>query len=446
MTNHSFDNQMSPETYLCHGPFDPEVFGGVVNPPVYHASTVIFKNCKELNERHQALFEDAEDEVMYYGRFGTPITFAVQKALAELEGGYRSLLVPTGLAACTSALLALVKSGDHILVSSSVYGPTRGFVNNVLAKMGVSATFFDPTIGDGIGQLFQENTTVVFTESPGSQTFDIQDIPAITRVAHAHNAKVIIDNTWATPLFFKPFEHGVDVSVHAATKYIVGHSDAQMGLITTNKETWLAIRRFIYLFGLHAAPDDVYLAQRGLRTMSLRLGRHQDSALKIAMLQDRADVAIVDETEQTDLVRYSSLFKYEMVAILANEHPLTRKPWLEAEDFRGESLITYAVPDERIDLCRKVLKPAGIPIRRKTTELTMAIIQQVACQRGIAALPIWAVSEYLEKKYVTAKSITENKLISEVWLATLTENIDKGYVNDFIGFTRQRCLRLLDEI
>lgn len=132
---------------------------------------------------------------------------------------------------------------------------------------------------------------MVFTESPGSQTFDIQDIPAITRVAHAHNAKVIIDNTRATPLFFKPFEHGVDVSVHAATKYIVGHSDAQMGLITTNKETWLAIRRFIYLFGLHAAPDDVYLAQRGLRTMSLRLGRHQDSALKIAKwFEEREEV------------------------------------------------------------------------------------------------------------------------------------------------------------
>lgn len=162
-------------------------------------------------------------------------------------------------------------------------------------------------------------------------------------------------------------------------------------------------------------------------------------------MQDRADVAIVDETEQTDLVRYSSLFKYEMVAILANEHPLTRKPWLEAEDFRGESLITYAVPDERIDLCRKVLKPAGIPIGRKTTELTMAIIQQVACQR---VLPHCLSGQYqnILKKYVTAKSITENKLISEVWLATLTENIDKGYVNDFIGFTRQRCLRLLDEI
>ena len=196
MSNHNFDHQVSAETYLCHGPFDPEVFGGVVNPPVYHASTVIFKNCKELSERHQALFEDAEDEVMYYGRFGTPTTFAVQKALAELEGGYRSLLGPTGLAACTSALLALVKTGDHILVSGSVYGPTRGFVNNVLAKMGVSATFFDPSIGSGIVDLFKENTTVVFTESPGSQTFDIQDIPAITKIAHERNAKVIIDNTW----------------------------------------------------------------------------------------------------------------------------------------------------------------------------------------------------------------------------------------------------------
>lgn len=161
MTNHSFDNQMSPETYLCHGPFDPEVFGGVVNPPVYHASTVIFKNCKELNERHQALFEDAEDEVMYYGRFGTPITFAVQKALAELEG----VPIFTGAYRAGSMHQCITgsgKSGDHILVSSSVYGPTRGFVNNVLAKMGVSATFFDPTIGDGIGQLFGKHYRGVY--------------------------------------------------------------------------------------------------------------------------------------------------------------------------------------------------------------------------------------------------------------------------------------------
>ncbi|WP_435927016.1 LysR family transcriptional regulator [Dryocola sp. BD613] len=164
------------------------------------------------------------------------------------------------------------------------------------------------------------------------------------------------------------------------------------------------------------------------------------------LLQNRADVAIVDETEQTEMVSYSPLFKYEMVAILPNEHPLAQKPWLEAEDFYGESLITYAVPEERIDLCRKILKPAGIPVRRKTTELTMGIVQQVASQRGIAALPIWAVSEYLDKNYVTARSITKDKLMSEIWLASLTDNMDKDYVRDFIQFIKQRCMRLLPDI
>jgi len=164
------------------------------------------------------------------------------------------------------------------------------------------------------------------------------------------------------------------------------------------------------------------------------------------LLQNRADVAIVDETEQTALLSYSPLFKYEMVAILSNDHPLAQKPWLEAEDFRGEALITYAVPEDRIDLCRKVLKPAGIPVRRKTTEPTMAIVQQVASQRGIAALPVWAVSEYLDKKYVTGKSITRDKLMSEIWLASLTDNRDKDYVQDFIHFIKQRCMRMLPEI
>lgn len=164
------------------------------------------------------------------------------------------------------------------------------------------------------------------------------------------------------------------------------------------------------------------------------------------LLQNRADVAIVDEAEETEMVSYSSLFKYEMVAIMANDHPLAHKPWLEAEDFRGQTLITYAVPEDRIDLCRKVLKPAGIPVQRRTTELTMGIVQQVASQRGIAALPIWAVSEYLDKKYVLGKSITRTKLMSEIWLASLTDNLDKEYVHDFIHFIRQRCLRLLPDI
>ncbi|HBT5056606.1 TPA: LysR family transcriptional regulator [Klebsiella pneumoniae] len=164
------------------------------------------------------------------------------------------------------------------------------------------------------------------------------------------------------------------------------------------------------------------------------------------LLQNKADVAIVDENEPTEMVSYSPLFKYEMVAILPNEHPLAQKPWLEAEDFLGELLITYAVPEDRIDLCRKVLKPAGIPVRRKTTELTMGIVQQVASQRGIAALPIWAVSGYLDKKYVTAKSITKDKLMSEIWLASLTDNMDRDYVRDFIYFIKQRCMRLLPDI
>lgn len=284
-------SELSPETYLCHGAYNPEDYGGVVNPPVFHASTVVFKNCDELEARHQSLFVNNEDEIMYYGRYGTPIVFALQKALAELEGGHRSLLVPSGLAACTSAIMALAKAGDHILVSSSVYGPTREFVNTVLARNNIAVTYFEPTIGAGIADLFQDNTSLVFTESPGSQTFDIQDIPAITKAAHARGALVAIDNTWATPLFFKPFEHGVDVSVHAATKYIVGHSDVQMGVITANEATWPRIREYVFAYGLLCAPDDVYLALRGLRTMAVRLERQQTTALEIARwLADQPEV------------------------------------------------------------------------------------------------------------------------------------------------------------
>ena len=164
------------------------------------------------------------------------------------------------------------------------------------------------------------------------------------------------------------------------------------------------------------------------------------------LLQNRADVAIVDDADPTELVSYSPLFRYEMVAIMANDHPLVKKPWLEADDFRNETLITYAVPEDRIDLYRKLLKPMDIPVRRKTTELTMAIVQQVASHRGIAALPVWAVAEYLDKKYVTAKSITCNKLMSEIWLASLTEHLNENHVSDFTHFIKQHCMRILHDI
>lgn len=280
----------SPSTFLCHGFFNPHDYGGIVNPPVFHASTVLFRNCDELEARSRALFS-GEDQIMYYGRFGTPQSFELQNTLAHLEGGYRSQLLPSGLSACASAIAAFVKAGDHVLVSSSVYGPTRHFINVVLSRSNVSVTYFDPNVGAGIADLFQPNTTLVFTESPGSHTFEVQDIPAIADVAHQRGAFVVLDNTWATPLYFKPFEHGVDVSVHSATKYIVGHSDAQMGLITTNKETWHRVREYVHASGLHAAPDDVYLAQRGLRTMAVRLERHQASALAVAeWLAGRSEV------------------------------------------------------------------------------------------------------------------------------------------------------------
>ncbi|HYD61675.1 MAG TPA: cystathionine beta-lyase [Noviherbaspirillum sp.] len=280
MSNNA-SSQQSPSTFLCHGFFNPHDYAGVVNPPVFHASTVLFRNFDDLEVRSRAL-SSGEDEVMYYGRFGTPQQFELQNVLAHLEGGHRSLLVPSGLSACVSAIAAFVKAGDHVLVSSSVYGPTRHFIDVVLTRADISVTYFNPNIGAGIAEFFRPNTVLVFAESPGSQTFEVQDIPAIAEVAHRRGAVVVLDNTWATPLYFKAFEHGVDVSVHSATKYIVGHSDAQMGLITTNSETWQRVREHVHAAGLHAAPDDVYLAQRGLRTMAVRLERHQASALAVA--------------------------------------------------------------------------------------------------------------------------------------------------------------------
>lgn len=269
-----------PETMLGHALIDPADFGGVVNPPVYHASTVTFRDMADMEQREAAMVRG--DDVLWYGRKGTPTTFAVQNAIAALEGGHRSLVLPSGLAACTSAIAAFVRTGDHILVSDTVYGPTRHFVKTVLARGGVTATFYDPLIGAGIAALMRPNTRLVMVESPGSQSFEIQDIPAIADIAHRHGAVVVMDNTWATPLYFKPFEHGVDVSVQAATKYIVGHSDATLGIVTANREHWPTLREHVFANGQTAGPDDLYLAQRGLRTMALRLERHWKSALEVA--------------------------------------------------------------------------------------------------------------------------------------------------------------------
>jgi cystathionine beta-lyase len=272
--------ELQPESFLCHGIGNAHANGGIVNPPVYRASTVMFRNLADLEQRERRI--EAGEDVLWYGRKGTPTSFDVAKALATLEGGDHSLIVSSGLSACIAAIESFVAAGDHILVCDSVYGPTRLFIETVLARFGVNTTFYAPTIGAGIAELFGPRTRLVYLESPGSQTFEVQDVPAIAAAAHAHGAVVIMDNTWATPLYFKPFEHGVDVSVQAATKYIVGHSDASLGVITANRAHAHAVRTHAFTMGLAVGGDDLYLAQRGLRTLALRMQRHWASGLAVA--------------------------------------------------------------------------------------------------------------------------------------------------------------------
>jgi cystathionine beta-lyase len=274
-----------PGTRLAHAGREPGRFHGFVNPPIYRGSTILFPTVAGL---------EANEQEYTYGRLGTPTVRALEEALAELEGGYATRLAPSGLSAIATTMLALVSAGDHILVSDSVYRPTRRFCDHVLNRLGVTTTYYDPHTSAEIEHLFLGNTRLVFCESPGSQTFEVQDIPAIAKAAHAAGVWVVLDNTWATPLYFKSFVHGADVSIQAATKYIVGHADAMLGAITATEDVWPAIARTHEDLGLCTGPEDVYLGLRGLRTMGVRLARHQASGLEMAQwLAARPEVARV---------------------------------------------------------------------------------------------------------------------------------------------------------
>ncbi|WP_282609352.1 cystathionine beta-lyase [Pelagibius sp. Alg239-R121] len=280
-----------PDTQLAHLGRDPKSQHGAVNPPVYHASTILYKDVESLRAAKSIRMRK---DAVTYGRAGTPITFALQDSVAELEGGYGAIAVSSGLAAVTASIMALVQAGDHVLMTDSVYGPARAFCDSTLARFGVETTYYDPLIGGGIASLIRENTRIVFTESPGSQTFEVQDIPAIAEAAHAAGVAVLMDNTWGTPLYCKPFELGVDVSIHAGTKYIVGHSDAMLGMIVTSEAYYETVRRCVMSLGHSAAPDDVYLGLRGFRTLSVRLERHHRTGVALASwLQQRPEVARV---------------------------------------------------------------------------------------------------------------------------------------------------------
>ncbi len=283
------DPRWRAATLAVHGGRDPSRFLGAINTPVFRASTIALPDTAAVERAERGEFEG-----LTYGLHGLPTVTDLQSLLAALEGGRDAFVVPSGLTATTLPFLALCRAGDHVLVTDAVYFPTRRFCRDTLSRFGVEVEYYDPLVGGGIAALIRDNTRLVFVESPGSLTFDVQDIPAIAAAAHARGATVVADNTWATPLFFRSFDHGVDISVHAVTKYIGGHSDVLMGAIVCNEATRSAIHKQWTDLGVTASSDDAFLALRGLRTLPVRLARHQASAMSVARwLAARDEVAEV---------------------------------------------------------------------------------------------------------------------------------------------------------
>lgn len=295
--NENEPGDLGPATRLAHAgrrsewtgmPGQP---GGIVNPPVWRASTILYEDVAHLRaatkDTHQRLF---------YGRKGTPTSWALAEAINGLEPeSAGTFIYPSGVAAIAGALLAVLRPGDELLMVDSAYDPSRSMCNGLLADFGVKTIFYDPLIGSGIEALCTERTRAIFMESPGSLTFEVQDIPAIVAVARRRGITTLIDNTWATPLLLPAMGLGVDISIIACTKYVVGHSDVMMGSVSANAAHWPAIRDRAFGLGQMVSPDDAWLALRGLRTLDLRLKRHGESALKVAQwLAARDEVALVN--------------------------------------------------------------------------------------------------------------------------------------------------------
>jgi len=271
-----------PLTRLVRSGRGQALTGPFVNPPVVHASTVLFETSDDLLSGQQRYT---------YGRRGTPTIEALEATMSEMEGAEGSVLCPSGLSAVSTALLSVLRAGDHLLMADNVYDPARNVATGILQRMGVETTFFAPEIGAGIATLFKPNTRAVYLESPGSLTFEVSDIPAIAAAAHARDAFVLADNTWATPYFFKPIEHGVDLAIIAGTKYLCGHSDVMIGTVAASKRAYPLLRDTHSNLGLCVGPDDIYLTLRGIRTMGVRLDRQMQSALTIARwLEGRPEV------------------------------------------------------------------------------------------------------------------------------------------------------------
>ena len=267
---------------------DPENNSGIVNPPIQRASTILFPTVDQL------LAARPGPGVVNYGRYGTPTTFALEDAVATLEGAGGAVVVGSGKGAIVATLLALLKTGDHVLIADNVYFPTRQTAGALLARMGIASDFFDPLDPAGVEAKLRPDTKLVYLESPGSLTFEIGETARIAKLAHAHDALVVFDNTWATPLYFKPYDHGVDVTIHAATKYLGGHSDLMMGIVTSTADVHPRLRQGIQDLGMSVSPEDCWLALRGLRTLGVRLDRHMQNGIELAnWLESRPEVARV---------------------------------------------------------------------------------------------------------------------------------------------------------
>jgi len=264
---------------------------GIVNTPVWRASTILYDSVADLRE---AGGRDTHHR-LFYGRRGTPTQWSLADALTELEpGAEATFLYPSGVAAIAAALLSVLSPGDELLLPDSAYDPTRSMATGLLKRMGISTRFYDPLIGAGIADLIADNTRAIFMESPGSLTFEVQDIPAIVAAAKARGIITLLDNTWATPLFFPAIERGIDLTILACTKYIVGHSDVMLGSVTAAPGHFAKLRDTSFQLGQVASPDDCWLGARGLRTLAIRLAQHQSSALKIALwLKEQPEVFAV---------------------------------------------------------------------------------------------------------------------------------------------------------
>ena len=281
---------MKEDTKIIHGGGHTGVEHGVVNTPVYHASTIVFPDTDTMEKAVDGALVKKK-RVLFYGRKGSPTSWTLEEAITGLEQGFDTVLAPSGLAAVTTSLMAFLSAGDHLLMVDSVYEPTRNFCHGILVRFGIETTYYDPLIGAGIADLMQPNTRVVFMESPGSHTFEVQDLPAIADAAHAGGAIVLIDNTWASPLFHKPLTLGADVSIQACTKYIVGHSDALVGSMTSVEEHFSRLYTARQQVGMAVSPDDAYLATRGLRTLGVRLREHERNTMTVVRwLQARPEV------------------------------------------------------------------------------------------------------------------------------------------------------------